>query len=254
MSVREGSGVDATRDWGSKPPHFAEPFRVSELVHDIGGAADVEDAANRTIKYALDLTGARWAEILEPRSSDVLGVLATTDSELTLDMLRLGELSSRRPEWPVQRPAADQILIDDLSTDERWPELAALVRDRVPVRSAVLQFIVVEGRYAAVMPVYDHRLRYFTETHQRALHALAGIAGFAIAGLAATRQVEQLTFALQSNRTIATAVGIVMATHRLPEEEAYRRLVRASQHSNRKLRDIAHDVTAEGASRASSSG
>ena len=254
MSVREASGVNPTRDGGNKPGDFAEPFKVSELVHDIGGAADVEDAANRTIKHALDLTGARWAAILERRSPDVLGVLATTDSELTLEMLRLGELSSRRLEWPVQRPAADQILIDDLSTDERWPGLAALVRDRVPVRSAVLQFIVVEGRYAAVMPVYDHRLRYFTKTHQRALHALAGIAGFALAELAATRQVEQLTFALESNRTIATAVGIVMATHRLPEEEAYRRLVRASQHSNRKLRDIARDVTAEGASRASSSG
>src|SRR5918993_1666150 len=122
MSVREASGVNPTPDGGNKPGDFAEPFRVFELVHDIGGAADVEDAANRTIKHALDLTGARWAAILEPRSPDVLGVLATTDSELTLEMLRVGEISSRRPEWPVQRPAADQILIDDLSTDERWPD------------------------------------------------------------------------------------------------------------------------------------
>lgn len=244
--------MNATRDRGSKPFDTSEQFTASELVHDIGGAADVEDAANRTIKHALDLTGARWAEILEPLGQHAPRVLATTDSELTLEMLRLGELSSERPELPGQRPAADQIVIDDLSTDERWPELAALVRDHVPVRSAVLQFIVVEGRYAAVMPVYDDRLRYFTQTHQRALHALAEIAGFALAGLAATRQVEQLTRALQSNRAISTAVGIVMATHRLPEEEAFRRLVRASQHSNRKLRDIASDVT--GASGASSSG
>jgi hypothetical protein len=109
MPVREVSGVNPTRDGGNKPGEGAEPFRVSELVHDIGGAADVEDAANRTIKHALDLTGARWAAILEPRSPDMPGVLATTDSELTLEMLRLGELSSRRLEWPVQRPAADQI-------------------------------------------------------------------------------------------------------------------------------------------------
>jgi hypothetical protein len=78
MPVREVSGVNPTRDGGNKPGEGAEPFRVSELVHDIGGAADVEDAANRTIKHALDLTGARWAAILEPRSPDMLGVLATT--------------------------------------------------------------------------------------------------------------------------------------------------------------------------------
>jgi GAF domain-containing protein len=243
----DGGTVNATRD-KSKPVDFAEPFKVSELVHDIGGAADVEDAANRTIKHALHLTGARWADILEPRAPDALHILATTDSELTLEMLRLGQLSQRRSELLAHRPAADQIVVDDLLTDQRWPELAALVRDHVPVRSAVLQFIVVEGRYAAVMPVYDDRPSYFTGTHQRALHTLAEIAGVALAGLAAARQVDQLTSALQSNRTISTAVGIVMATHHLPQSEAFRRLVRESQDSNRKLRDIAVDVTARGAS------
>jgi GAF domain-containing protein len=250
MSVREPNGgkVNATRD-GAKLVDCAEPLTVSELVRDIGGAADVEDAANRTIKHALHLTGARWADILEPRGQDALDVLATTDPELTLEMLRLAEFSQRRPELLAHRPAADQIVVDDLSTDQRWPELAALVRDHVPVRSAVLQFIVVEGRYAAVMPVYDDRPGFFTVMHQRALHTLAEIAGFALAGLAAARQVEQLTSALESNRTISRAVGIVMADHHLPESEAFRRLVRESQHSNRKLRDIAMDVTAEAARR-----
>jgi GAF domain-containing protein len=239
--------VNATHD-ESKSVDSAEPLTVSELVRDIGGAADVEDAANRTIKHALHLTGARWADILEPRGQDAVHVLASTDSELTLEMLRLAELSQARSELSADRPAADQIVVDDLLTDERWPQLAALVRDHVPVRSAVLQFIVVEGRYAAVMPVYDDRPGYFTRKHQRALHTLAEIAGVALAGLAATRQVEQLTSALQSNRTISTAVGIVMATHHLPQGEAFRRLVRESQDSNRKLRDIAVDVTADGAS------
>jgi GAF domain-containing protein len=160
-------------------------------------------------------------------------------------MLRMAELSQQRTELLAHRPAADQIVIDDLATDQRWPELAALVREHVPVRSAVLQFIVVEGRYAAVMPVYDDRLSYFTAMHQHALQTLAEIAGFALAGLAAARQVEQLTSALESNRTISRAVGIVMADHHLPESEAFSHLVRESQHSNRKLRDIARDVTAE---------
>lgn len=250
MSEREpiGGKVNAMREV-SKSMDCAGPLTVSELVRDIGGAADVEDAANRTIKHALHLTGARWADLLEPRGEDALHVLATTDPELTVKMLQLAELSQRRPELLAHRPAADQIVVDDLATDQRWPELAALVRDHLPVRSAVLQFIVVEGRYAAVMPVYDDRLSYFTGMQQHALHTLAEIAGVALAGLAAARQVEQLTSALESNRAISRAVGIVMADHHLPESEAFRRLVRESQHSNRKLRDVAMDVTDEAALR-----
>jgi transcriptional regulator with GAF, ATPase, and Fis domain len=246
MSEREpiGGKVKATRD-ASKPVDCAESLTVSELVRDIGGATDVEDAANRTIKHALHLTGARWADVLEPRGQDALHVLGTTDCELALEMLRMAELGRQRPELLAHRPAADQIVIDDLATDQRWPELAALVREHVPVRSAVLQFIVVEGRYAALMPVYDDRLSYFTAMHQHALQTLAEIAGFALAGLAAARQVEQLTSALESNRTISRAVGNVMADHNLPESEAFGHLVQESQHSNRKLRDIARDVTAE---------
>src|SRR5215203_559540 len=246
MSEREpiGGKVNATRD-GSTPIDCAEPLTFSELVRDIGGATDVEDAANRTIKHALHLTGARWADVLEPRGQDALHILATTDREFTLEMLRMAEPSRQRPELLAHRPATDQIIIDDLSTDQRWPELAARVQEHVPVRSAVLQFIVVEGRYAAVMPVYDDRLSYFTAIHQHALRTLAEIAGIALAGLAAARQVEQLTSALESNRTISRAVGIVMADHHLPESEAFSHLVRESQHSNRKLREIARDVTAE---------
>jgi AmiR/NasT family two-component response regulator len=48
---------------------------------------------------------------------------------------------------------------------------------------------------------------------------------------------------LESNRAIGTAVGMLMANHRLTAATAFQLLVAASQHSNRKLRDIAADVT-----------
>jgi hypothetical protein len=60
MSEREpiGGKVNATRD-ASKPVDCAEPLTVSELVRDIGGAADVEDAANRT--YAQRCCSSSWS-------------------------------------------------------------------------------------------------------------------------------------------------------------------------------------------------
>ncbi len=57
---------------------------------------------------------------------------------------------------------------------------------------------------------------------------------------------EEIRAGLESNRIIGTAIGILMTNHRLPAAAAFQLLVGASQHSNRKLRDIAAEVTTGG--------
>jgi signal transduction histidine kinase/DNA-binding response OmpR family regulator len=54
---------------------------------------------------------------------------------------------------------------------------------------------------------------------------------------------EHLRTALDSSRTIGTAIGVLMTTYRLTAPAAFQLLVAASQSTNRKLRDIATDVT-----------
>lgn len=63
----------------------------------------------------------------------------------------------------------------------------------------------------------------------------------------AERTVGQLRQALQTNRTIGTAVGIVMARYEIDDpERAFKVLVRTSQQNNRKLRDIADELIRTG--------
>lgn len=57
---------------------------------------------------------------------------------------------------------------------------------------------------------------------------------------------ENLEVALTSNREISVAVGILMANHKITGAEAFERLRRASQASNRKLRTIAVEVARTG--------
>jgi DNA-binding response OmpR family regulator len=57
----------------------------------------------------------------------------------------------------------------------------------------------------------------------------------------------QLRQALASNRTIGTAIGIVMARYGLAADRAFHTLVRISQQSNRKLREVADEIVAGGA-------
>lgn len=59
-------------------------------------------------------------------------------------------------------------------------------------------------------------------------------------------KVSNLTVALESNRHIGQAVGILMATYKLTDAQAFDLLRGASQYTHRKLRDVAEDVCTTG--------
>lgn len=56
------------------------------------------------------------------------------------------------------------------------------------------------------------------------------------------REVDQLKTALESNRIIATATGILMERYQLNRERAFAFLSRASSHGNIKLHDVAQEL------------
>jgi AmiR/NasT family two-component response regulator len=60
-------------------------------------------------------------------------------------------------------------------------------------------------------------------------------------------QSIHLTRAVESNREIGVAMGILMANKRQTQEQAFTDLRIASQHLHRKLRDIAAEVIYTGA-------
>lgn len=75
------------------------------------------------------------------------------------------------------------------------------------------------------------------------LGMLDGIAE-CIASLAS--QNAHLEFALNTNRRVGAAMGILMIQHRIAEDAAFLLLRNASQRSHRKLRDVADDVVRTG--------
>ena len=55
-------------------------------------------------------------------------------------------------------------------------------------------------------------------------------------------QVESLRVALDSNRMISAAVGVLMATRQLTYDEAFEVLFTTSQHTNTKVAEVARTV------------
>lgn len=223
------------------------PLDVAALVKTWGSAESLADGAEAVVDCAVQVTGARWAEIVVPRADGRLEVVASRDALLTRELMRAVRDSRQGPPTPSSRLGVDRIVIDDLATDAAWPDFSALAVARTPVRSAVLQFLVVGGRYAAVLPVYHDEPGFFTEARQRSIATVASVAGVTLAGLAAAEEARQLSSALESNRLIATAVGITMATEQVSRLVAYERLKRESHLRNVKLRDVASEVVERGA-------
>jgi DNA-binding response OmpR family regulator len=81
------------------------------------------------------------------------------------------------------------------------------------------------------------RVRANHELHQQREKAIVTAQG----------REQQIRGALDSNRVIGTAVGIVMASYQLTAEQGFQLLVAASQNTNNKLRDIAARVVDTGA-------
>ena len=71
---------------------------------------------------------------------------------------------------------------------------------------------------------------------------LAPFAALAAEAHLRAHDVGNLTAALATSRQIGTAVGIVMARHRVSSDEAFALLRKASMDLNRKVHDIASEV------------
>jgi AmiR/NasT family two-component response regulator len=75
---------------------------------------------------------------------------------------------------------------------------------------------------------------------------LSVIASIALQHAEEQRRRENLEIALESSRVIGMAMGIVMSSRLVTADQAFEALRKASQDSNRKLRDVAVDVTETG--------
>ncbi len=138
------------------------------------------------------------------------------------------------------------LLIDDLAVDERWPSFGRRAAVGTRVRSMLSFRLFVEDDTIGALNLYSRRMKAFDE-HARAVGAiLATHAALGIRAAQDKERAEQLDQALQSNRQIGIAIGVLMAGGAMTQEEAFSVLRRASQHLNRKLRDVAAEVVDTG--------
>lgn len=147
--------------------------------------------------------------------------------------------------YPLARPDRD---VHGVDGNGHEPDGGQTV---VPVHSDPL---VGEGAISGTLTCTWHAASRPTDSDLAlarllAEHAVAAIRIEMLTNAAhdARARAANLEEALTTNREIGQAIGVLMATDRLTAEQAFGRLRSASQHSHRKLREIAADVVTTGA-------
>jgi len=136
---------------------------------------------------------------------------------------------------------------EDLADDAHWPVFGAAAT-AAGIRS-LLAFPLTAHRPGA-LNLYARLPQAFGALDRAKGLIFATLAGIAL-GAAEERASEDQRFtnlkeALQSRELIGQAQGILMERERITAEQAFDVLRRASQHLNRKLRDVAENVVTTG--------
>lgn len=133
--------------------------------------------------------------------------------------------------------------IDDMRTEERWPDYAAQVQ-QTGVRSSLSLPLPYQGSSIGALNIYSTKPAAFAtpEALEAGLET-AEVIAVAVANADAHAQLgdqaRNMRLAMESRSVIEQAKGVLMAQRHVTAEQAFEILREASQRYNRKLRDIA---------------
>jgi hypothetical protein len=130
----------------------------------------------------------------------------------------------------------------DLTEGSPWPGLAERVLDETPVRGMAGFRLLLEDRKAGALNLFsDTPGRLNTESVNEGI-LLASFVSVALTAAAERQTARSLRDGLESNREIGKAIGLMMAFHKITDEEAFAMLRKASQEMNLKLSHVAREV------------
>jgi len=139
------------------------------------------------------------------------------------------------------------IYADDLGEDQRWTRFASAAMAR-GLRSLLALPLSTNG--AGALSLYASYPRAFGVVDRARGLLLATLAGLALSSAHShedeARLADNLHAALLTRELIGQAQGILIERERITADQAFEILRRASQHLNRKLREVAQDLVETG--------
>jgi GAF domain-containing protein len=210
---------------------------LAELVFD---REDFDEVHQALCDAALRLVdGCEHASIMVAEKGRLRTAAASDDIARRID-----ELEREIGEGPCVDAIHDEgpQLDTHIAEHSSWPGLGERVVAETPVRSMAGFRLLVDNRKVGALNLFSDRPYGLTETSVDQAALLAAFASLVLIAASRKEQARTLRAGLESNRAIGKAIGLMMAFHKVTDEEAFDLLRKASQDMNIKLSEVADQV------------
>jgi ANTAR domain/GAF domain len=141
---------------------------------------------------------------------------------------------------------SDLVWSGDLSKDQQWPRFAPRAVEATGVRSMASYRLFLTQDVRGALNFYSAQPQAFDRLALSVGALFASYASLTLLNDLHRDKIMNLERALESSREIGCAIGILMTRDLCTREQAFDLLRAASQHTHRKLRDIAAEVAETG--------
>jgi GAF domain-containing protein len=240
-------------DSTARQPRLVDRDAISELTDNLSETARVLFGAGSVSETLAELVELAVATI---EGCDFAGIFLVENKVVTspihTDPLvdEVDDLQSDLGEGPCLDAIGGRAIVyaEDLAEDGRWPRFGRQAT-AAGVRSVLALPLPNNGGFGA-LNLYARFPGAFGAVDRAKAVILASLAGLALATARShedeERRAENLNAALATREVIGQAQGILMERERVSSAQAFDVLRRASQHLNRKLRDVAQDLVDTG--------
>ncbi|HJQ03063.1 MAG TPA: GAF and ANTAR domain-containing protein [Jatrophihabitans sp.] len=215
--------------------------RFAELARDLATQPTAEHTWRAIVQTALStVEGAEAAGITILRGREFHSVAPSCELVKKVDIAQYKLRSG---------PCVDAVLEDkvfrtgDLEHDPRWPQFGEIAARELGVHSMLaFRLYLEEDDVIGGLNLYSTKRDAFSSLSEIMGEVVATHAAIVLSGAERRDEAAHLRQALESNREIGVALGILMSRHRVTQEQAFNLLRMASQHSHRKVHDLAIEV------------
>ncbi len=216
---------------------------LRRLVDGHGGDRDVTTALTEVTAACVEMFGVTGSGIMLADEQNIIRYVVASDGPGRI----LESAESESGDGPCIRAFVNGLPypVTDVSTDDRWPELAAIMAEH-PVRAVLGVPVRLGGVTVGTLDVYRDRPHAWDESEQSSLLRFSDVVETTLStALSAHRAQElagQLQYALDYRVIIERGVGFLMGRDRIDAVTAFNRLRRAARASQRRIGDVASDL------------
>lgn len=219
------------------PDQFIIADALAEAAREINSTQNLDSTLDAIVE-----TAARSLDGIEHVGISTIFRDGKVETQAGTDQLvwEMDQLQYELGEGPCLQAIREEgvVWVNDLRHDQRWPRYVPVAARRGIKAQLGLRLYADDqilgglNLYSTSTSTIDPEVEHSAELY--AVHAALAL-GWA-------RKADHLNAALQSRKVIGQGIGIVMERFSLDEDRALQYLIRVSQHSNIKLRDVAQEL------------